>query len=124
MIPKAKILIRDRNGMELTKGVTDSNGEFRAPIRTTGSYVLNVQAAGFRTHSDTVSIRAHETVSLRVVMSVGHADLMMGEIVAILVKPTTSAVPDLLPVPADEPSASAMPSTTGNKNPAPKPQQK
>jgi hypothetical protein len=123
-IPKAQVFISDEKRGEFSKGQTDSTGEFRTASLTTGSYIVTVQATGFQTRSESVSIGSQESLNLRVELGVVGVNLGVISLVEhATLEPTLRTVPDLLPVSVEKPPA-MLPSDGSKKSTAKSPARK
>ena len=47
-LPRATVRLLDRNGVELARALTDSQGEFRFEVPAANSFTLSVDLVGFR----------------------------------------------------------------------------
>jgi hypothetical protein len=124
VITNAQISVADEKGAEIVKGVSDARGEYRSPSLSTGSYVLSVSSFGFRTYKQTVSVQSHEALKMKVELAVGGASgALMGVIAEVridIAEPTSSEVPDFLPVPP-APSPTSPPHPVEANRPQTKP---
>jgi hypothetical protein len=121
VIPNAQVLLADEKGAEIAKGVSSASGEYRSPSLSPGSYVLAVNSSGFRTYKETVRIQPHEALRFRVELVVDGA--LMGVVVEVrsdTAEPTSSEVPDFLPVPP-APSPAFQPHPVEANRPQTKP---
>jgi Carboxypeptidase regulatory-like domain len=101
LIPKAKVSILNGKSRVIVAGETDERGRFNVRGLSTGSYLVQVSAIGFKTETRGVAVQSGSDTraSVSVQMELGVA--VMGEVVvvpAMSLEPREPHLPDVLPV--------------------------